>query len=168
MRHGFDLEVDYQFGSGLTVKFVGVPNGGNAGGDTGEPFLHGEEWKQRYRKIVSHGTAFEGAEGWAEVHRGGLNLQPESLNDLNPDDLKVKLIRSTNQARNFLDCVKSRAETASPIEVAVKGDALCHMADIAIRLGRKLTFDMKKEHFAGEDAANRRLRARPMRQPWHL
>jgi predicted dehydrogenase len=161
-------ELDYQFASGLTVKFVGVPNGGNADGATGEPFLHGEEWKQRYRQITSHGTAFEGTEGWAEVHRGGLNLQPESLTDLNADDLKVKLTRSSNQARNFLDCVKSRAETVSPIEAAVKGDGLCRIGDIAMRLGRKLTFDMKKEHFVGEDEANHHLRARPMRKPWKI
>jgi predicted dehydrogenase len=161
-------EADYKFASGMTVKFVGVPNGGNSGRDTGEPFLHGEEWKQRYRQIASHGTAFEGTEGWAEVHRGGVNLQPESLIDLNPDDFKVKLIRSSNQARNFLDCVKNRAATVSPIKDAVRGDTLCRIADIAIRLGRKLTFDMKKEHFFGDDAANRRLKARPMRSPWKL
>jgi hypothetical protein len=45
---------------------------------------------------------------------------------------------------------------------------LCHIADIAIRLNRKLTFDMNKEHFVGDDAANRRLKARPMRKPWKL
>ena len=157
-------EVDYQFSSGLTAKFVGVPGNGN----TGETFLHGEEWKQRYRQITSHGTAFEGTEGWAEVHRGGINLQPESLIDLNPDNLKVQLVRSSNQVRNFIDCVKSRAETASPIEAAVKGDALCHIADIAIRIGRKLTFDMKQERFIGDEAANQRLKARPMRKPWKL
>jgi predicted dehydrogenase len=161
-------EVDYQFASGLTVKFVGVPNGGNAGAGTGEPFLHGAEWKQRYGEITTHGTAFEGSDGWAEVHRGGLNLHPESLSDVKADDLKVKLTRSSNQAGNFLDCVKSRAETVSPIEAAVKCDALCHIADIAIRLNRKLTFDMNKEHFVGDDAANRRLKARPMRKPWKL
>ena len=161
-------EADYKFASGMTVKFVGVPNGGNSGRDTGEPFLHGEEWKQRYRQIASHGTAFEGTEGWAEVHRGGVNLQPESLIDLNPDDFKVKFIRSSTQARNFLDCVKNRAATVSPIKDAVRGDTLCRIADIAIRLGRKLTFDMKKEHFFGDDAANRRLKARPMRSPWKL
>jgi predicted dehydrogenase len=161
-------EVDYQFASGLTVKFVGVPNGHNNGADTGEPFLHGEEWKARYGKISSHGTAFEGADGWAEVHRGGINLKPESLLDTTVDLLKIKLPISSNQAGNFIDCVKSRAETVSPIESAVKSDAMCHIADIAMRLGRKLTFDLKNEHFVGDDAANRRLRARPMRKPWKL
>jgi hypothetical protein len=74
-------EVDYRFGSGVTLKFVGVPNGENAGKPTGDPFLHREEWKARYRRISDHGTAFEGSDGWAEVHRGGINLQPDNLID---------------------------------------------------------------------------------------
>jgi predicted dehydrogenase len=161
-------EVDYQFSSGLTLKFVGVPNGGNRDASTGEPFLHGDEWKQRYRRIATHGTAFEGADGWAHVDRTGINLEPEKLIDLNPDDCKVQLTRSPGHVRNFLDCVKSRAETVCPIDAAVKGDTLCHIGDIAIRLGRKLRFDFNKEKFIDDDEANRRLKARPMRPPWHL
>ncbi len=161
-------EVDYRFASGLTLKFVGTPNGGNRAVPTGEPFLHEEEWKQRYRRIATHGTAFEGTDGWAHVDRTGLNLQPEKLIDLNPDAGKAQASSSPAHVRNFLDCIKSRAETASPIDAAVKGDALCHIGDIAIRLGRKVTFDLKKEHFIHDDSANQRLKARPMRQPWHL
>ena len=161
-------EVDYRFGSGLTMKFVGGPNGGNAGRSTGEPFLHGEEWRQRYRRISDHGTAFEGSDGWAHVDRSGINLQPENLIDRNPDDFKVKLVRSPDHARNFIDCVKSRAETVCPIDAAVKSDILCHTADIAMRLGRKLTFHFDQERFVHDDEANHRLKARPMRAPWHL
>ena len=161
-------EVDYQFARGLTLKFVGVPNGGNQDRPTGEPWLHGEEWKQRYRRINTHGTAFEGSNGWAHIDRSGINLQPESLLDLKPDDFKVKLARSADHTRNFLDCVRSRAETVCPIDASVRGDALCHIADIAIRLGRKLTFDFKQELFIGDEAANQRLKARPMRKPWRL
>jgi hypothetical protein len=161
-------EVDYRFASGLTMKFVGVPNGGNSDSATGEPFLHGDEWKQRYRRITSHGTAFEGSDGWAHVDRSGINLQPEKLIELSPDTFKTQLTRSSDHTRNFLDCVKSRAETVCPIDAAVKGDALCHIADIAIRLGRKVTFDLKRERFIGDSAANHRLKARPMRKPWHL
>jgi predicted dehydrogenase len=161
-------EVDYRFESGLTLKFVGVPNGGNKDAPTGEPFLHGEEWKARYRRITSHGTAFEGSEGWAHVDRTGINLQPEKLIDVNPDDCKTQLMHSSGHVRNFLDCVKRRSETVSPIDAAVKGDAVCHIADIAIRLGRKLTFDLKNEKFTSDESANKRLKARPMRKPWHL
>ena len=161
-------EADYAFASGLTLKFVGVPNGGNRGAPTGEPFLHGDEWKRRYRRIESHGTAFEGADGWAHVDRSGINLEPENLIDRRPDDFKVRLTASSNHARNFLDCVKSRAETVAPITAAVKADTLCRLGDIAIRLGRKVTFDFNKERFVHDDSANARLKARPMRSPWHL
>ena len=161
-------EIDYKFASGLTMKFVGVPNGGNRDQATGEPFLHENEWKQRYRRITTHGTAFEGTEGWAHVDRTGINLQPEKLIDLNPDECKLQLIRSPGHVRNFLDSIKTRAETVCPIDAAVKGDVLCHIGDVAIRLGRKLTFDFKTEKFINNDAANHHLKARSMRKPWHL
>ncbi len=45
-------EVNYTFSSGVTLKFVGVPNGANADRPTGEPFLHGDEWKARYRALT--------------------------------------------------------------------------------------------------------------------
>ncbi|MGO8697163.1 MAG: Gfo/Idh/MocA family oxidoreductase [Limisphaerales bacterium] len=161
-------EVDYRFASGLTMKYVGVPNGGNADKPTGEPFLHGEEWGKRYRRITSHGTAFEGTEGWAHVDRSGINLQPENLIDRNPDDFKVKLIRSPDHAANFIECVKSRAETVCPIDAAVKADILCHTGNIAMLLRRKLTFDFNHEQFVRDDEANRRLEVRAMRAPWHI
>ena len=161
-------EVDYQFASGLTLKFVGAPNGQNSGQPTGEPFLHGDEWKQRYRRIETHGTAFEGTDGWAHVDRSGINLQPENLIERNPDEFKVKLVRSPDHARNFIDCVKSREETVSSIDAALRGEILCHAADIALRLGRKLTFDFRQEKFVHDEQANRRLAARPMRAPWKL
>lgn len=161
-------EVDYQFASGLTLKYVGAPNGGNAGSPTGEPFFHGDEWRSRYRRITSHGTAFEGADGWAHVDREGINLQPEHLIDRNPDDFRVKLTRSPDHAANFIDCVKSRAETVCPIDAAVKSDTLCHAGDIAMRLRRKLTFDFASEQFVGDAEANRRLEARSMSAPWRI
>jgi predicted dehydrogenase len=161
-------EVDYRFASGLTMKYVGVPNGGNADKPTGEPFLHGEEWGKRYRRITSHGTAFEGTEGWAHVDRSGINLQPENLIDRNPDDFKVKLIRSPDHAANFIESVKSRAETVCPIDAAVKADILCHTGNIAMLLRRKLTFDLDREKFVRDDEANRRLEVREMRAPWHI
>lgn len=161
-------EVDYQFSCGVSLKFVGVPNGGNNGQATSEPFLHGEEWAQRYRRTDSHGTAFEGDDGWIHVDRGHLNFHEESLAKTDFDQLPATLIRSSSHQRNFLDSVRSRAATISPVEEAVAGDALCHIADLAIRLGRKLTFDIKSETFANDPEANLRLKARPMRAPWQL
>jgi hypothetical protein len=70
--------------------------------------------------------------------------------------------------RNFLEAVRSRQSTVCPIEDAVRADTVCHLADIALRLGRKVTFDMKREKFIGDKDANRHLAVRPMRKPWRL
>lgn len=161
-------EVDCRFASGVTMRFVGVPNGGNRTSATGEPFLHGDEWKQRYGQITSHGTAFEGGDGWIEVHRGGLNTASEELKQRKGDDFKTKLVRSSGHARNFLDCVKSRGETVCSIDATFASETMCHVSDIAIRLGRKLTYDFRKERFINDDAANQRLKLRPMRKPWQI
>jgi predicted dehydrogenase len=159
-------EVDYKFASGLTMKFVGTPTWLVA--KPTDPWLHGDEWKAHYRRIESHGTAFEGSDGWVHVDRTGINLQPENLIDCQPDKLPVQLFHSTSHARNFLNCIKNRTDPVSSIDAAVAGDALCFIADSAIRLERPLKFDFKTERFLNDDAANQRLKARPMRKPWHL
>ena len=161
-------EVDFRFGSGVTMKFIGVPNGRNQGLATSDPWLYNEEWKTRYRRISSHGTAFEGSDGWVHVDRGGINLQPEDLIDIAPETLKAQLVRSPGHVRNFLDCIRSRAETVSNLHAAIASDALCHLADAATRLGRRLKFDFETERFLNDETANQRLKARPMRKTWHL
>ena len=103
-----------------------------------------------------------------EVHRGGINLQPENLIEINPETLSLKLVNSPGHVRNFLDCIKSRADTVCPVEAAVAVDTLCHLADAATRLERKLTFDFRTEHYVHDESANQRLKARPMSKPWYL
>jgi predicted dehydrogenase len=161
-------DIDLRFGSGVTIQYVGVPNGGNASRPTCDAWPQAEEWRQRYRRITSHGTAFEGTDGWVHVDREGIHLQPENLIDQKEEDLPVRLKKSSNHARDFLDSVRSRVDTVCPIDEAVRGDALCHLSDIAIRLNRKVTWDLARERFIGDEEANLRLRARNLRPPWHL
>jgi predicted dehydrogenase len=113
------------------------------------------------------GILFLGSEGWIFVCRNLIEAQPKSLltSTIGPDE--VHLPRSTNHRRNFLDCVKTRQKTICPIEIAVRSDTICHLDDIAIRLGRKLRWNPEKEEFINDKQANRRL-TRPMRSPWHL
>jgi predicted dehydrogenase len=160
--------VNMKFGSGVTLRFIGVPNGGNQDKPTNDPWPQQDEWKQRYRRIWTHGTAFEGTDGWVHVDRGGINLQPENLIEENEDNFKVRLVRSSHHVRNFLDSIKSREESICPIDESVRSDALCHISEIAMRLNRKVVWDPKKERFLEDDEANLRLRARRMREPWKL
>jgi predicted dehydrogenase len=160
--------VDMKFGSGVTLRFEGAPNWAYPEAPKCDIWAHKEEWSQRYRRITDHGTAFEGTDGWVHVDRSGINLQPENLIDQDEKAFKVQLTRSPNHVRNFLDCVKSRAQTVCPIDESVGSDTLCQISDLALRLNRKLVWNPKKERFIDDAEANLRLRPHPMRPPWHL
>jgi predicted dehydrogenase len=160
--------VDMKFGSGVMLRFEGAPSAPNSNVPACDVWAHQKEWSQRYRRITDHGTAFEGTDGWVHVDRTGLNLQPENLIDADESTFKVQLTKSPDHVRNFLDCVKSRANTVCPIDESVWSDTLCELSDIAIRLNRKVVWDPKKEHFIGDQEANLRLLPHEMRKPWHL
>jgi len=110
---------------------------------------------------------FEGTEGWVEVGYKGFFTEPESLKRTVFGPNEVRLYESRDHYRNFLDCVKSRAEPAAPVEVGHRSVTLCHIGNIAMRLGRRLRWDPEAERFIGDDEANRLL-GRPKRAPWGL
>src|SRR5207248_277863 len=47
--------------------------------------------------------------------------------------------------RNFLDCVKSRRAPVSDLESAHRVATACHLANLSLRLGRKLRWDADRE-----------------------
>jgi predicted dehydrogenase len=68
-------------------------------------------------------------------------------------------------ARNFLDCIKSRQRPASDVEDGHRTTTACHLANISLRLGRKLKWDAAKEEIIGDREASAMLE-RPYRKPW--
>jgi myo-inositol 2-dehydrogenase/D-chiro-inositol 1-dehydrogenase len=118
-------------------------------------------------KKNKQGVVFEGSDGWVYVKRGHIDAQPKSLLDttIGPDE--IHLYESNHHKANFFDCVRSRAETIAPAEVAHRSCTMCLLGEIAMRLGRKLKWDPDSELFKNDDQANRML-SRPMRSPWHL
>jgi predicted dehydrogenase len=67
--------------------------------------------------------------------------------------------------RNFLDCVKSRKEPISDLGSAHRVATVCHLANISLRLGRRLRWDATREEIVGDAEASRML-VRPYRAPW--
>jgi predicted dehydrogenase len=55
---------------------------------------------------------------------------------------------------NFLECVRSRRAPNAEIEVGHLSTRLCHLGNIAHRVGRKLKFDVETESFRGDAEAN--------------
>ena len=68
-------------------------------------------------------------------------------------------------ARNFLDCVKSRETPVSDLESGHRVATACHLANLSLRLGRKLRWDAKTETIPGDAEAAKRW-SRPYRAPW--
>jgi myo-inositol 2-dehydrogenase/D-chiro-inositol 1-dehydrogenase len=68
---------------------------------------------------------------------------------------------------NFETAVKTRRQPGGNASVSHRSVSLLHLSNIAIRLGRKLTYDPVKQEFPGDDQANR-LVDLPMRAPWHV
>jgi predicted dehydrogenase len=68
-------------------------------------------------------------------------------------------------ARDFLDCVKSRRGPASDLESSHRVATACHLANLALRLGRKLRWDAERETIVADPEAAQWLE-RPYRSPW--
>lgn len=156
-------DVNFAFANGVTMRYRGTRNGCEA-----NDMNDFKDWQARYGKIVDHGTAFEGTDGWVHVFRGGLFTSPEKLAEepLGPND--KPLTKSSGHQKNFIDSVRSRQPAICPIEDSVQADILCHMSDIATRLGRKLTWNPKKEQFVKDAEANQKLKIRSTRKPWQF
>ena len=67
--------------------------------------------------------------------------------------------------RDFLAAVASRGKPVADIEQGHISTASCILANLALKLGRTLTWDAEAQRVVDDDAANRLLR-RPYRAPW--
>ncbi len=125
------------------------------------------------RKIVMtdtgqnrHGVKFVGTDGWVFT-RGGIEAEPKTLLRQSIGPRHVHLYNSPGHARNFIDCVKSRAETITPAEIAHRATSTALLGGIACQLRRRLQWDPEQERFINDPEANRLL-ACPMRHPWSV
>jgi len=114
-----------------------------------------------------NGVRFTGEDGWIFVNRGKIEASDPAILDikLGPDD--VRLYKSDVHHVNWLDCIASRKRCICDVEIGHRSVTVCHLGNLALRLGRTLKWDPKAEKFVGDEAANQLL-DRPMRAPWHL
>jgi predicted dehydrogenase len=68
-------------------------------------------------------------------------------------------------ARNFLDCIRSRKEPVADLESAHRVATACHLANISLRLGRRIRWDAAREEVVA-DAEAAWMLARSYRAPW--
>ena len=108
---------------------------------------------------------FIGTEGWVGVSRGDIWASDERLLTLEMKPSDTRLYHSAGHRRDFLNCVKTRHRPICDVEIGHSSLVACLTSEIALRLGRSLTFHPRKEKFKDGDEANALL-TRPMRKPW--
>jgi len=125
-------------------------------------------------KDIRGGTKWIGTDGWVWVNRGNAfessNPAWADSRSLPEDKRKVQLPLTTGKSphyRNFLDCVKSRKPTVTPVEVAHHSAIPGHLGLIAMLVKRKIRWDPVKEVIVGDPEASKLL-SRPYRAPWKM
>ncbi len=120
------------------------------------------------------GCKFEGDEGWVHANRQGIWAEPESLLTvkLKPDELHLHASPEysnpyTGHTADFFRCMRTRQDPVSPVEDGHAASTLGNVADIALRLGRRLRWDPRQDLFVGDDDANHML-GRAARSPWTM
>ncbi|NLX12465.1 MAG: Gfo/Idh/MocA family oxidoreductase [Phycisphaerales bacterium] len=113
---------------------------------------------------VSMGVIFYGSKGYMIIHLDG---KYETVIDGQPGPQGSGDGRHRELAANFFEVVRSRdkAEQLAPIEYGHIGSALCHLGNIAYRLGRSVEFDPQALTFGGDAEANALL-TRTYREPF--
>ncbi len=187
-QHHFDSAawgMDTEYTGPISVQSVAeFPKSGlwNVHGD----FMVKAEYANGITMLTSggypNGIRYEGTEGWIFVSRGNYVASAsdpvtaaKSSKALDASDPKIltsvigeneiHLYKSDEQHGNWLDCIQSRKEPISPVEIGHRTCSVCLVSHIAMKLPRKLNWDPKVERFVKDDEANAML-SRSQRKPY--
>ena len=110
---------------------------------------------------------FESGE-WGEPYRRQQGRDQVTLSDLDEESRKkLEAMPDPEPLVSFPEAVKTRKQAGGHAEAAHRCATLLHLANIAMRMGRKIHYDPVREQIIGDEEANR-LVNQPMRAPWHL
>ncbi len=187
-QHHFDSAawgMDTEHTGPISVEAVAqFPKSGtwNVHGD----FMVKQEYENGITVFVSggytNGVRYEGEDGWVFVSRGSYTASPsdpvdkeKSAKALNASDPKIlnsvigpdeiHLYKSDEQHGNWLDCIQSRKQPISPIEIGHRACSICLISHIAMKVPGVLNWNPNTERFTNNDLANSML-SRPQRYPY--
>jgi predicted dehydrogenase len=119
------------------------------------------------QKDIPGNVTFIGSDGEIHVNRGKIASKPEDIIKQPLKDGDVRLAESKGHMPNFIECVKTRNLPVADAEIGHRSATVCHLGNIAIRLGRKIAWDPKAETIPDDKEAAAML-TRFYRAPWTL
>ncbi len=165
------------------ANYPSVPNGYNVAVDFSARYKYTNGVEMTVADHGRNGVLFHGSEGRIFVNRGTVDGKPVDdladapfpreqftlydFDNLDRPERVGKLDAIVNHMGNFFDCIRARRTPVSDVESQHRSVSTCHLGNIAMRLGRKLTWDPDKEQFVGDDEADTHLR-REQRAPYQI
>lgn len=160
------MHVTYEFGSGVLVTISILEASSGSFIPSGFLEMRGTKGtlytnENDYKIVPTKPGQFQ---NWKEL------MKPEAYSLDDDDTLLIdgSYKNSTFRLiRNFLDCVKSREEPWSTLEIGHRSTTLAHLATIAMLTGKRLEWDGLKERFTNCSEANNFL-SYEYRKPWTI
>ena len=152
---GWDVHLEYE--TGVKVRFVSTDVVNKTGMIDYRTFKEG------------NGTTFFGSKGWISLGRTSAQSDIPELNaKLNnfPKNKRGAILSEENKmGQMFIDVVNGKIAETNPLDEAILSDCISHMGDIAIRTGRKISWNPLKGEVENDREANS-LFVREMRKPY--
>jgi len=158
------MQVCFEFKSGALISFCIYEAGG------GNIFPYGE-------------MEIKGTKGNLYASERGYRIEPSSSGQFQTWYRQIEAEEFTNPSRelddgssadstsglirDFMDCIKSRRPTISPLEEGHRSTSFAHLANIAVVVKQRLEWDPVNEKFTNSDKANQMLHYE-YRKPWVL
>lgn len=157
----YDDDQEFPDTQQVTFEYFGDGQPGNR-----KLFIYEQRlWSSNYPHNTDSGAEFYGTKGQMYLSRRG---KLEVLSDRNqpvPVSVKPEAQNDAAHVQNFCDAIRTGAKLNADALTGHLSTSLCHLGNIATRLGRSLTFDPQKELFVGDEEANALVR-RPYRDHW--
>ncbi|MDP6446884.1 MAG: Gfo/Idh/MocA family oxidoreductase [Pirellulaceae bacterium] len=111
-------------------------------------------WSTNYPHNCDSGVEFYGDRGQMFLSRRGKCEVHLDRNQRKPLDIKLEAQNTNSHIADFIDAIRNKRRSNADIELGHLTTSLCHLGNIAIRLGRNLQFDHAAEQFKDDQEAN--------------
>lgn len=113
------------------------------------------------------GNLFLGGDGWMWVDGAGFQVYKGESNEKTVDEKSAPGDSTKQHMENFLAACRSRnyKDLHAEIEIGAMSADLCHLANIAYRVGRKVNWSAERHRFVNDSEADKLL-TRDYRKPY--
>jgi predicted dehydrogenase len=169
--HGID-QIQWALGMSQSGPVEVWPTSPGPNGKVRMKYASGVEVRFELETGPHGGAIFVGEKCKIEINRNKFNTNPKDFVQDQPDPAQAQVWEGAGwiarpHLQNWLDCIKTRAKPNADVEIGHRSISVCHLANIAREVGRKLKWDPEAETFP-EDAESRTYLARPRRKGYEL